>query len=221
MEKFIFITDLHYGYERDVYRHKKPIHDLKAMNVALQFMDDFKPAEIILGGDMLDCGCIGPHKKKDGERLREGLRLRDDAKEMRSRFINRIEVHKKAKKRYLEGNHEAWLNQLIDHEPGLEGIVDLKTILSLGDEWDIIAQGKYFKLGKYLIFIHGDQYKGGGEYVAKKAVIDYEASVRMGHFHSLSIYTKSAALDIRDNKTGMVVPCLSAKGPQWVRGSCE
>lgn len=217
MKKFIALYDSHFGFERDVYRHKKAIHDQKAINVALQFMEDFKPDEIILGGDMLDCGCISPHNRKNGAGRTEGLRLLSDAKGLRQNLLLPVEASGAAL-RYITGNHEAWLSQLVDHDPGLEGIIDLRSILELGEQWKVIPQGHSTRLGK-LTFIHGDQYKGGGEYVAKRAVTDYESSVRMGHFHTSSTYTKSSASDMRDNHTGIVVPCLSTKGPQWLRGS--
>ena len=53
MEKFVALFDLHWGWER-VNGHKKPLHDAKALAVALKFIADYKPDHIILGGDILD-----------------------------------------------------------------------------------------------------------------------------------------------------------------------
>lgn len=215
IRKFVAIYDVHYGYERDSSRHKRPIHDAKAMSVALQFTKDFKPTDIILGGDILDCGCISHHNQHKPGRT-EDLRLRSDAKELRHTFLDFVEQYKTLT--YITGNHEAWLTDFVDENPALEGIVDLRSILQLGNKWKIIPQGEAYNLGK-LTFIHGDQFKGGGDHVAKAAVIAYERSVRLGHFHTLQLYTKTGALDIKQGKTGMVVPCLSSKAPMWVKGA--
>jgi hypothetical protein len=216
MKKFVALFDLHYGYERDSYRHKRPLHDLKAMSIALQFIADFKPHDIILGGDMLDCAAISHHNKNRPGRT-EGLRVLSDAKELRDVFLTEIEKQRRARKSYIIGNHEDWLSDLVDAEPGLEGIVDLRTILSLGDNWRVIPQGGHLNLGK-LTFIHGDQLRGG-EHVAKAAVVAYERSVRFGHFHTFQAYTKTSALDIKQGRTGVVVPCLCTKDPKYGEGA--
>lgn len=190
------------------------------MGVALQFVETFQPDHIILGGDMLDCGCISSHRKREGSGRTEGLRLLSDAKELRRKFLDRLEDSPNTWQFiYIIGNHEDWLSRLVDQDPGLEGIVDLRSILSLDSRWKIIPQGESTSLGK-LTFIHGDQFKGGGDHVAKAAVLAYEhGSIRLGHFHTLQTYTKTCALDIKQGRTGMVVPCLSTKAPRWVKGA--
>ena len=42
MQKFAFLTDLHYGFERRN-GHKVPLHDQRAIDAALSFLGDFKP----------------------------------------------------------------------------------------------------------------------------------------------------------------------------------
>ena len=217
MKSFVSLFDLHYGYERDVYRHKKALHDPRAMDVALQFVSDFKPEVLVLGGDMLDCGAISHHNRnKPG--ATEGLRVLADGKELRQNFLNPLDSVKSIKKKiYLTGNHEDWLNDIIDREPGLEGLIDLKTMLDMDDSWTVLPQGGMFNLGK-LTFLHGDQLRGG-EHVAKAAVIAYERSVRFGHFHSHQVYTKTSAVDQKLGKTGVIVPCLCTKGPKYGEGA--
>lgn len=213
MTKFLFATDLHWGYERRN-GHKYPLHDEKAWNCVLQFAQDFKPNEVILGGDVLDCGAVSHHnKKKPGNT--EGLRLLADAKECRALVIEPLEDLKAKKFTYITGNHERWLEDLVVAIPGLEGIVDLKSILGL-KHWDIIPQGGAYNLGK-LTFVHGDQLSGG-EHIAKAAVIAYERSIRFGHMHTAQLYTKTSPLDYKNAKTGMAVPCLCGKSPHYGKG---
>lgn len=210
MTKFLYCVDLHYGYER-VNGHKKPLHDLRAMNAMLQFAKDFKPDEIILGGDMLDCGLISHHNHgKPG--ATEGLKLRADATELQDALLTPLECLGAKKLVYIEGNHEAWLNQLIEAIPTLEGLLELDNILDLSN-WKVIPQGGQYDLGK-LTFLHGDTVTGG-EHVAKQAVINYERSVRFGHFHGFSAYTKSTPTDTKNPKTGMSIGCLCRKGPGY------
>lgn len=213
MEKFVALYDLHWGYERRG-GHKLALHDTKALNVALQFIKDFKPDHIILGGDILDCGCISHHNHGKPGAV-EGFRLLGDAKELREALIEPIEAVKPKTMTYIVGNHEDWLTDLVEQVPALEGIVDISSVLGL-KKWKIVPQGEAHKLGK-LVFIHGDQVKGG-EHSAKWAVQAYESNVRFGHHHTFQVYTKTSAVEANGH-TGTAVPCLCKKGPKYGGGA--
>lgn len=215
MKKFIATFDLHFGYERRN-GHKIPLHDQKAWDAVMEFAKDFKPDTWIHGGDMLDCGVISHHNHgKPG--ATEGLKLLSDAKEGYSTFIEPVEkLVGKGNLVYIIGNHEDWLTDLTDQIPALEGLIDLKTLLKL-DKWEVIQQGGAYSLGK-LTFIHGDTVKGG-EHVAKNAVVNYERSIRFGHHHTFQAYTKNSALDFKNAKTGMCIPCLCTKQPKYGEGA--
>lgn len=214
MTKFAFLTDLHFGYERRN-GHKVPLHDLAAFRAALHFLEDFRPQVLILGGDILDCGVISHHNRGKPGRV-EGLRLLADAEECKTHVIAPLKALR-AQTTYITGNHEDWINDLIEETPGLEGIVGLRTLLALPSAWKVLPQGAHANLGK-LTFLHGDQLKGG-EHMAKAAVIAYERSVRFGHIHTFAAYTKTSALDIRLGRTGIAVPCLCTKGPKYGEGA--
>jgi metallophosphoesterase superfamily enzyme len=217
MIRFLYTADLHFGYERRN-QHKIPLHDLKAWNTVLAFARDFKPHVWILGGDMLDCGMISHHNHgKPG--ATEGLKLIADAQAAKETFIEPVEeiVGRDGTLVYLIGNHEDWLTDLTDMLPTLEGLIDLKSLLKLGSRWKIIPQGGAFNLGK-LTFIHGDTVKGG-ENSAKNAVFTYERNVRFGHYHTFQAFTKNSALDYKNAKTGVAVPCLCSKTPKYGEGA--
>jgi hypothetical protein len=205
--KFIATFDLHFGFERKG-GHKVPLHDMKAWNVVMEFAKDFKPDTWIHGGDMLDCGVISHHNKSKPGNV-EGLRLLADAEEGYDTFIKPIQAKNKV---YMIGNHEDWLNDLIIETPALEGIIDIKKLLSL-DDWKLVDQGGVYNLGK-LSFLHGDTVKGG-EHVAKAAVINYERNVRFGHHHTAQLYTKTSPIEYKNAKTGMAVGCLCTKSPKY------
>lgn len=213
MQKFVALYDLHWGYQRKG-GHKVALHDQKAMNVALSFIKDFKPDHVILGGDILDCGSISHHNHGKPGAV-EGFRLLADAKELRTALIGPLEALNPATLVYIKGNHEAWADQLVEMMPALEGIVDINAMLKL-DKWKVIEQGEMTKLGK-LVFIHGDQIKGG-EHSAKWATVAYEKNVRFGHHHTYQVYTKTAAVDAVGH-TGIAVPCLCKKDPNYGGGS--
>lgn len=213
MVKFLYAVDVHYGFER-VHGHKRPLHDTKAISAVLQFAGDFKPDIVILGGDILDCGAVSHHNHgKPG--ATEGLRLLGDAKECRAAVIEPLEQLKPKQLVYIEGNHEAWLHHLVEQQPTLEGIVDLKALLKL-DRWKVVPQGGQFDLGK-LTFLHGDTVSGG-EHVAKQAVTNYERSVRFGHYHTYQAFTKNSPSEYKNAKTAVAVPCLCLKTPKYGKG---
>lgn len=214
MERFIYLTDLHFGYERKA-GHRVPLHDSKALSIALKFMADFKPDHVVLGGDMLDCACISHHNHGKPGAV-EGFRLLGDAKELRKALIEPVEALTKKTLTYITGNHERWLQDLVDKIPALEGMIDVRSVLSLSERWKVVPQGGAHMLGK-LVFIHGDQISGGDN-AAKNAVISYEKNVRLGHFHTYSSYTKTSCMEYKQAKTGLVVPCLCRRFPSYGKG---
>jgi metallophosphoesterase superfamily enzyme len=210
LKRFIATWDLHWGYERRG-GHKVALHDVRALRVVQRFAEDFKPDVWIIGGDWLDCGAVSHHNAHK-PRATEGMRLAEDAAECYKAAIAPIAASEKV---FIIGNHEAWIEQLLDEHPGLEGVVSTEKLLHL-ESWKVIPQGGYFNLGK-LTFIHGDTVSGG-EHVAKAAVTNYERSVRFGHFHTHQTFTKNSALEYKHAKTGMAVPCLCTKAPKYGKG---
>lgn len=210
VRRFAALYDLHWGYEVRG-GHKKALHDPKAWGAVLAFLQDFQPHDLVFGGDILDCGVISHHTKKK-PRKTEGFRLLRDATECKEAVILPAlsTLAKDATTTYITGNHEDWLEDLLDEEPGLEGIVNLDTLLGLETFDKVLPQGGMHHLGK-LWFAHGDQIKGGGENKAKAAELHFDRNIRIGHYHTYQTYTRTSAVDNKLPKTGTVVPCLCAK----------
>lgn len=213
MERFVALYDMHWGYETRG-GHKLALHDPKAVKIAMDFIADFKPHHVILGGDILDCGAVSHHRLPHAGQL-ESLRLLSDAKELRETVIRPLEKLVKGRLVYIIGNHEDWLEDLTDNVPALKGIVEVESLLGLGRRWEVVEQGGAAKLGK-LVFIHGDTIRGG-EHVAKTAVLNYERNVRFGHFHTYQTFTKNTPVD-RAGHTAVSVPCLCRKNPGYGEG---
>ncbi len=212
-ERFIATFDIHVGFE---HRHGRvvPLHDPQAWSVVMQFAQDFKPHHWIVGGDALDCGEISHHNKMKPRRT-EGFRLLRSAEYCHKEVITPIEEVTSHTATFIKGNHEDWVEDLLDADPALEGIVNLEKLLHL-DKWKVVEQGGCHQLGK-LHFIHGDQISGG-VYAARNAVDAYMENVRLGHFHTFQVATKTSAVGNVLGKTGMVVPCMCGKDPRYNEG---
>jgi metallophosphoesterase superfamily enzyme len=214
MQKFVALYDLHWGYERKA-GHKVPLHDAKALKVALDFTKDFKPDHVILGGDILDCGSISHHNHGKPGAV-EGFRLLSDAKELQKAVIQPIEALKPKSLTYITGNHEDWLTDLVEQIPALEGIIGVEATLGLDKKWKVVPVGGAHRLGK-LVFVHGDQIKGG-VHSAKYAVEAYHKNIYFGHHHTHQAYTRVSSLE-QNGHTGTAVPCLCKKNPNYGGGS--
>jgi predicted phosphodiesterase len=212
--RYAFLTDLHYGYERAGGK-TLPLHDPKAMEVTLEALRDLRPDVIILGGDILDCGAIS-HWNEGKPRQVESLRFLRDLQECQKDFIAPLESLGASKLVYIKGNHERFVEDLLDRFPGLEGAFSVEEGLKLGAKWKVIPVGGAFQLDK-LVFIHGDQIRGTAR-PSKWAVEAYEKNIRFGHFHRYEVTSKISALD-NQSKTGISVPCLMKRSPAYQGGA--
>jgi UDP-2,3-diacylglucosamine pyrophosphatase LpxH len=224
MKKFIFSPDKHVGFER-----KKgklvPLHDEQAIGTLLSFAKDFKPDIWIEGGDNLDCGPVS-HWLKDKHKSAEDLDLWEDCELYSKLVLEPISKLPSVSKRYwMLGNHEAWLDDVIEREPGLEAALAWPQLLPRLKQWNIVEQGNFVALGKNLRFVHGDTLRGGVN-VANATAQTHKNSVRFGHFHSFQTATRYNPFDSLDINTAIMVPGLCNKNPnylksranQWLKG---
>lgn len=146
----------------------------------------------------MDCQNVSRHtKNRPGLRKRGGWKYELDYfdKNILSPIEKRISP--KCKKVFFMGNHEAWLQQLLEEMPELEGALSIENSLRLADRgWQVIEQGESYHIGKTFL-IHGDQI-GSGMYVAKKLVDSFCATAIMGHVHTGSMFTKVSQVKTKD-----------------------
>jgi hypothetical protein len=150
----------------------------------------------------------------------EGLRLQDDYRDFRTEFLGPLEslLPAHCAKRVHKGNHEDWVDQYIDENPALSGIMDIdENVGYTANGWKMFKQGEASRIGK-LYIVHGDNISGG-VHVAKSAVEMYERNIRFGHFHTHQTFTKTAALDVSQCKTGVAVPCLCTREASYGKGA--
>lgn len=218
-QRFLALWDTHIGFERRQ-RRLVPLHDAAAIGAVVAFAKHFRPHTLVLGGDILDCGAISHWNSKKPGAI-EGLRLDTDAALARSLLIAPLEAAMASgptRKIFITGNHEAWIDDLMEKEPGLEGLIDPATLLGLNRSWTVLPQGGVAHLSKHLVVCHGDQIRGG-ENVAKAAVTHFQTSIRFGHHHTYQAFTATSPITQELPRTGMAIPCLCTKDQKYGEGA--
>lgn len=93
IKKTVVLSDIHI-----------PYHDQKALAVAISYMEDYKPDEIILNGDILDNYSCSSYRKDEAR----FIELQDELDEVKSFLSHLRELFPKAKMHYVSGNHECF-----------------------------------------------------------------------------------------------------------------
>lgn len=220
LTKFVALFDIHIGWQKYVEGGRsimKKAHDERALNVVMDFIKDFRPDVLILGGDQLNCGPVSRWMEGRPRQL-ENFRLKPELEMFKRLVLSRVNHIKR--KVWLEGNHERWIQTWLDSNPALEGMVEPFQYLGLDKAgWEYRDQGKIFSLGK-LNWVHGDIVfgrKNGGKTVhpARKLVNYYRRNMRAGHIHTWDATTDVTPYDRRDYHTGVVVPALAAMNQSY------
>lgn len=219
MRKYVALYDTHCGFEKklkgNVYVNSLT-HNKAAIGAVIKFIADYQPDELILGGDQMDAGEIA-HWNKSKPRLVEGFRFKDTLDITNSDLLQPLEdvLPSHCKKVWLRGNHEKWLDDLLDGHPALEGLLGIEEYLNLHTRgWKCLSYGELYKIGK-CFFCHGDRL--GSRHHADAALAYYRRNIRYGHFH-----TKQEAVDKQawdrpnDRHTAKCIPCLRDLNPGWM-----
>ncbi len=222
---FMALFDIHVGFERIKTGGKEVVrttHCVPAINAALKFARDFKPQALILGGDQLNCGEIS-HWLKGKPRLVAGFNLRKSMDMLDALVLKPFDsiLPDNAIRIWHEGNHEAWIQDHIDQNPGTEGLLEPRNYLKLEKRgYKIYEQGQVSNLGK-LHFVHGDVVLRNGSTVnpAKTLVMAYRRNIRGGHLHTYSAAVDTTPVDATDTHTGIIVPSLSTRNPAFVKNN--
>lgn len=142
-----------------------------------RYIKDFRPDELVIGGDFLDCEPLS-HWIINKKRKVEGQRILADY-EMANKELDYYEKYCKAII-YLEGNHEQWVEQYLDDHPEVEGILEVKKNLRL-DERKIkyLPYNKLYKMGK----LYGTHGTYTSKYHANKHLTSFGCNLVYGHKH--------------------------------------
>lgn len=204
-ETWLCIGDIHF-----------PQYDKKTLGAILSFLKQNKVDGLLLGGDSLDLETISHHTKgQPGLRRKGGLKSDLDgfATEVLSPLLKAIP--KTAKKVWLDGNHERFLQDLFDEQPELEGMLSLHKHLKLKERgFTVIEQGGCYEIGE-LVVLHGDTIGSSGT-IARKAVETFGQNVLMFHTHQLQAYTKTSPISKTRKMCGWTSPIVGSVSPRYL-----
>jgi hypothetical protein len=212
MKKFLALFDLHFGFENGRIGTSKVVratHNISLINVVKKFAKDFSPDILILGGDQLNCGPVS-HWHKGRPKLTEGFRLKEELDLLDKHILTPFD--KIERKIWIDGNHERFIQDYLEENPALEGLIEPAEYLKLEKRgWECHEVGAIIKLGK-LYFTHGDVILGKGSYVnpAQHLLNQTRVNIRCGHLHTLYAATDFNPIRGNDYHTAIVVPCMCA-----------
>lgn len=167
-----------------------PHTDWPTWAAILDFVKRTDVGLFVFGGDNVDCAPISHHTKGKPIFRAQGA-MKKELDMFNTRLLTPVEklLKKSCIRVSLTGNHEAWLEQLLEEQPELEGLLDFAGYLRLEERgWIVKPQGGHFKHG-HLKWIHGDVLTGG-QNAPRKALDTYVESVVFGHFHAFASATK-------------------------------
>jgi hypothetical protein len=180
-----------------------------------------KIAGFLFGGDQSDNQEISHHTSSKPLYRPTGSYKRNT--DGLNKLVTEIEeiLPKEAEKVWIEGNHEAWVNQLIERQPELQGTIERPLLLNLaGRGWEVLQLGEGRHVGKLLV-VHGEGLTGIGNqasvYHAKRAVESYCCSVLYGHLHTTQSYTKVLPHSAKDKWVGYSSPAACTLNPTYLQ----
>lgn len=180
------------------------------------FILDFKPDTIILGGDMHDW-TVASHWISNQSLQLEGTDIKKSYEELHSVLLNplRAVIPPKSKIFYLTGNHEYWLSMCIDLDRRGRGYWEMKQNIDLKKfNMKILPFNIPYRVNSNLVYIHGTNLNDAH---AKKTVQDYHTSVFYGHAHTIQSYVQVSPVDVNKFYKGQCVGCLCNLSPHFMQ----
>lgn len=219
MKKFVALFDRHYGWEKRRINGRlqtKSTHDQRLFNNALEFVKDFQPDIVVDGGDGFNMSSVSRHNRGK-PRLTEGFSLK---KEYDYAYRYQIQPLEEATPRaqhiMLKGNHEYWIELLMDEHPELEDLIDPYTYLNLPENWEIVEYGDVKKLSSKLYVCHGDNMRFTGIHRAAALLRSYQRNIICGHFHTAQTFTDKSLAN-EHSHIAICAPMLGDPQAEYIR----
>jgi len=203
IEKIVALYDFHVPYNVDI----KPIVD---------FIHDFKPNKIILGGDVHDFEAVSNWVADQSRHLDGGI-IKENFAEMIDEVLDPLAEAKPkgCKMIYLKGNHEARLDYAMSINPNGRGYWDLEKNLDLkGYNMEVIPANVPYKACDNLYLLHG--LYTNDHHTKKTAMAFAGTSVLYGHTHDRQEHTVVSPLTARPYKAASL-GCLCSRNPLFLR----
>lgn len=173
----------------------------------------------VFGGDNLDCGSIS-HHTKGKPKFRPIGKMRKDLDGFDREMLKPLEavLPRGCTKVWLDGNHEAWMGQMLEEQPELDGMLSITEDLALIERgWIVKPQGGHFQRGK-LKWIHGDVVSGSGITAVRNALNIYVENIVMGHGHTAASATKVLPHSNRHKWQAWMTGCMGKLDAGFLRG---
>ena len=193
----------------------------QALEKLLPYIEDFKPDEIVIGGDFVDLDAISQysaHKRRSrgiADVLKETKAELDWGK--KTLGMIRKAAGPRCKITFIIGNHEDRLQEFFFEYPqmanGLCGIEESLGLKGLGI--NAIQLGGNHRIGK-VYFMHGEGYNG--DLFTKNAAGKCRKNVRLFHHHTNQSYMITSELDGDDKIEVKSVGCMCGMAPSYLKG---
>lgn len=205
---YVCAYDLHY-----------PKVDWPSWKALMQFLEENKVDGFIFGGDQMNNDSIS-HHTRGKPLLRSTGEYKKDEKGFIQKILDPLDAVLEGEKIWIQGNHDYWEQELIEHQPELDGIQRQHAFELDARGWNFIECGDHYKHGK-LTFIHGEQLTGIGNqtpaYPSRRAVEAYCSSVVYGHLHSPQTFTKVLPHDNTEKWMAFGMPTMGNINPGYLR----
>lgn len=215
IRRALILSDPHFGFLRDVHTGQmKPMHDRRALDLALQVAYELQPEEIYWLGDTLDL----PDWSDKFLREPEYYWTTQPSILEASWWLGQFRLAcPRATIKVLEGNHDARMQKaLLSHLPAAHGLrpademhlpaaYTLPRLLAM-HQMDVEYVGDYPNgevwLNDNLVLIHGAKARKGAQATVRSVVNDEKVCVIQGHIHreesaSATHYIRDGVFHIR------------------------
>jgi predicted phosphodiesterase len=199
LEKIVFLTDIHAP------------HNIE-LGPIFEFIQDFKPNKIVLGGDIHDFTSVCQWIADQSRTLVGGTILQNHDELKRVVLEPLHKAAPKAEITYITGNHEDWLRQAVSIKPEFAGLVELER--HLPKQIRLLQLNQAYHVNKHLCFLHGLYTT---KYHAFQTVHAVHKSVFYGHTHDIQRYTDISPVDVSQFYTGASCGCLCTLNPSYMK----
>lgn len=191
-----------------------PHHDASSIKAVLECITDNKPDQMVINGDYLDYGCVS-HWNQNRRKTLEMARLKNDYI-IGNSLLDEIDsrLPKGCKKNFLKGNHEVWIDDLLEAMPQLQGLIEPEELLKLEERgYKVTPYNDFVQVGK-LNITHGI-FAGGNP--VKKHLDELKVNILFGHTHTIGMMLSSSiAREVAFS--GYNSGCLCNMAPDYMKG---